>query len=200
MLPAMHRGMRLFHFSDDPNIPEFVPQAVRTAVQRPAGSEWLNGALVWAIDEVHAPLYLFPRECPRILAWATGETTAKDRATWLGESPAGMTAWIEQAWRARFEATTIFRYELPRSSFEDVGDVGMWVSRSAVTPIEVREVRDLPVQLAACDVELRVVASPLPLKPIWQSSLHASGIRLRNVENWGHPGWPHSSGDRVAGT
>jgi hypothetical protein len=54
--------MRLFHFSDDPEIVRFVPRPIRTLVERPAGLKWLNGPLVWAIDEPHEPMYLFPRD------------------------------------------------------------------------------------------------------------------------------------------
>ncbi|HMG50328.1 MAG TPA: hypothetical protein VK597_07005, partial [Inquilinus sp.] len=61
--------MRLFHFSDDPAIERFEPRPVRVPSARPAGREWLNGPLVWAIDDAHQMLYLFPRDCPRILAW-----------------------------------------------------------------------------------------------------------------------------------
>ncbi len=70
--------MHLFHFSDDPNIQTFVPRPVRVSIERPEGMDWLNGPLVWAIDEAHEPLYLFPRECPRILLWATPETKQED--------------------------------------------------------------------------------------------------------------------------
>ncbi|WP_339329380.1 DUF6886 family protein [Burkholderia multivorans] len=50
----------LFHFSDDPGIAMFHPRPVRVADDRPAGQEWLNGPLVWATDEAHYLLYLFP--------------------------------------------------------------------------------------------------------------------------------------------
>jgi hypothetical protein len=43
--------MRLFHFTDDPTIKVFEPRPVQVPVGRPKGFEWLNGALVWAIDE-----------------------------------------------------------------------------------------------------------------------------------------------------
>ncbi len=59
--------MRLFHFSDDPAIALFVPRPVAVPLARSAGREWLNGPLVWATDELHAILYLFPRDCPRVL-------------------------------------------------------------------------------------------------------------------------------------
>ena len=84
--------MRLFHFSDDPDIAQFEPRPVRVPVERPAGREWLNGPLVWAIDDWHQPLYLFPRECPRILLWPTSRTTKQDRLRWMGDISARMVA------------------------------------------------------------------------------------------------------------
>jgi|ERR1035437_264431 hypothetical protein len=79
--------MRLFHFSEDPAIAKFDPRPVQVASDRPAGREWLNGPLVWAIEESHQRLYLFPRDCPRILLWATPKTTAEDVARWLDGKP-----------------------------------------------------------------------------------------------------------------
>ena len=74
--------MRLFHFSEYFSIERFVPRPLRVPVARPKGEEWLNGPLVWAIDDVHQPMYLFPLECPRILLWPTPETTTKDYKVW----------------------------------------------------------------------------------------------------------------------
>ena len=70
--------MRLFHFSDDPNIKTFVPRPVRVSVERPSGMAWLNDPLIWTIDDVHQLMYLFPRKCPRILLWPTSETKQED--------------------------------------------------------------------------------------------------------------------------
>ena len=182
---------RLFHFSDDPDIKLFTPQPVRIAAERRPGQEWLNGPLVWAIDEPHEPLYLFPRECPRILIWSTAETTAEDRARWIGG--ARTVAFVEERSFRAFTSGVVFRYEMPDAPFESLNDAGMWVSRDAVTPISVETLTDLPKELAARDVELRVFESLIPLKALWQTSLHASGIRLRNVAGWGDPGWPHSA-------
>ncbi|MFB2603077.1 DUF6886 family protein, partial [Rhizobium phaseoli] len=71
--------MRLFHFSDDPDIPVFEPRPVLIPTVRPVGREWLNGPLVWAIDGDHDFMYLFPRDCPRILIWAKPETPETER-------------------------------------------------------------------------------------------------------------------------
>jgi hypothetical protein len=174
--------MRLFHFSEDPGIARFEPRPVRAPSARPPGREWLNGPLVWAIDEPHQSMYLFPRDCPRILIWPLATTSAEDRAAWLGE--AGRAAYVEARWLAALNTARIYRYDLPGDGFESLDDAGMWVSRTAVTPLVVNEVADLPAALAACGVELKVVDSLTPLRGVWDSSLHASGIRLRNAVGW----------------
>lgn len=174
--------MQLFHFSDNPGIEVFVPRPVLVPSARPEGRDWLNGPLVWAIEERHEFLYLFPRDCPRILIWATEGTSAEDRAAWLGDNRA--VAFIEQDWLARVEACTIERYALPADGFEDLGDAGMWVSHQPVVPTRRESLSDLPNAFAPRGVELRMVDSLVPLKGLWGTSLHPSGIRLRNAKGW----------------
>lgn len=177
--------MRLFHFSDDPSIRLFEPRAARTPAERP---EWLNGPLVWAIDDWHAPMYLFPRECPRILLWPTPDTTDEDRAQWFGTDTYRMIAFTETAWQRRLRTEEIYRYEFPLELFEDIKDAGMWVAREPVKPLAVERLIDLPDQLRARNVDLRLLDRLTPLRTVWQSSLHASGIRLRNAQDWGKLG------------
>jgi hypothetical protein len=184
--------MRLFHFGDDPDIAIFEPRPVRVSAPRRAGEDWLNGPLVWAIDAWHQPMYLFPRECPRILLWPTPRTTDEDRRRLWGDSASRIIAHIERSWFERFKACTIHRYEFDGASFESLNDAGTWVSRASVTPRSVTRLDDLPGELKAQDVELRVLDTLLPLGRLWNSSLHASGIRLRNVKGWSQPDWPHS--------
>ncbi|MDF2901263.1 MAG: hypothetical protein K0Q62_1322, partial [Phenylobacterium sp.] len=93
--------MRLFHFSDDPAIERFEPRPVLVPSARAPGREWLNGPLVWAIDEPHQPMYLFPRDCPRILLWPRPDTTAQDLERWWGGSPCRIIAHVEAAWLER---------------------------------------------------------------------------------------------------
>jgi len=176
--------MRLFHFSDDAKIDLFTPRPVRIPAVRPAEQAWLNGPLVWAIDEAHEHLYLFPRECPRIVVWPTPATEPAERARWFGDRPARAIAHIERRWLGRLRSATIFRYELSIPSFEDARDAGMWVSRAAVRPLAVEAMTDLPAQLEARGIELRVLKSLAPLKDVWKTSLHASGLRLRNARGW----------------
>jgi hypothetical protein len=176
--------MRLFHFSDDPAIERFEPRPVRVPSTRPAGREWLNGPLVWAMDDAHQMLYLFPRDCPRILAWATPGSTAADRARWLGPGDSRAVAFVEAAWIDRLRAAAIHRYELPGATFRSLEDAGMWVSETPVVPLGRVAMAGLDGELARRGVDLRVVDSLAPLAALWDSSLHVSGIRLRNAASW----------------
>lgn len=176
--------MRLFHFSDDPAIAMFKPRPVLVPSPRPPGKEWLNGPLVWAIDDWHQPMYLFPRDCPRILIWPLATTTMKDRRAHWGECGHRMIAYVETGWLDTIRSARLTRYEFATDAFESLDDAGMWVAREAVTPIAVETIDDLPAALIACDVELRPMESLVPLKSIWTTSLHASGIRLRNARGW----------------
>ena len=178
---------RLFHFSDDPGIARFEPRPVRVPAQRAPGRDWLNGPLVWAIDDWHQPMFLFPRDCPRILLWPLSTTTAQDLATWYGGSSARIVAHVETAWLERLRQTPIHRYELPAESFEDLDDTGMWVSRQTVTPLSMETLTDLPAALAQAGVELKVMDRLGSLQNVWLSSLYASGSRLRNAQDWPGP-------------
>jgi hypothetical protein len=179
---------QLFHFSEDPTIEVFEPRPVRVPAERPPGKAWLNGPLVWAIDGWHEPMYFFPRDCPRILLWRKPSTSDEDiRRWWRGPSDRRILAHIEEAWLDRLKTTPIYRYTFGPGPFEHIGEIGTWVSRTAVRPISVVPVGDLLSALETAGVELRVMPDLLPLKGVWESGLHASGIRLRNAQRWNAP-------------
>jgi hypothetical protein len=183
-IPDQRRSlaMRLFHFSDNPDIAVFEPRPVRTPSIRPTGRERLNGPLVWAIDADHDFMYLYPRDCPRILIWATPETREAERRRWLGDYRGA--AYVERHWLERLSTETIHRYELPADNFEDLDDAGMWVARRRVVPTERTAISRLDREFAPRGVELRVVDSLQPLKSLRNTGLHVSGIRLRNARDW----------------
>jgi hypothetical protein len=176
--------MRLFHFSDDPAIVLFTPRPVRVPSERRPGREWLNGPLVWAIDDVHQPMYLFPRDCPRILLWSKADSSEADRERWFGGSDCRVIAHVEWAWFDRLCTASIHRYELPAEPFESLDDAGMYVARTPVEPVAVDTLCDLPSVMREQGVELRVMDSLTPLREVWGTTLHASGIRLRNARAW----------------
>jgi len=193
--PALHpltmSEPYLFHFSEDPSIEVFEPRPVRMPAERPPGQDWLNGPLIWAIDAWHAPMYFFPRDCPRVLLWRRPDTTDADLDHWWrGGRGRRMQAHIEAAWLDRLPATPIYRYAFAPEPFERLRDAGMCVARETVRPLAVEPVGDLKAALAAADVELHVLEDLLPLKGVWASTLHASGVRLRNAAGWNEPGWP----------
>ena len=176
--------MRLFHFSDDPAIAHFAPRPVLTPSQRPPGQAWLNGPLVWAISEERQGLYLFPRDCPRIVLWPTAATTEADQARfWRGEAWR-MIAYVEEAWLDTITSAALHCYDMPVDTFESLDDAGMWVSRRPVTPLSMRTIQDLPGALAEQGVALRPLPTLAPLADVWSTTLHASGVRLRNARGW----------------
>jgi len=144
--------------------------------------EWLNGPLVWAIDDGHQPMYLFPRECPRILLWRTPTSTAQDIKRFFGSSECRMLAYIQRNWLTRLQSADLHRYELPQTTFRTLHDAGMWVSGDTVVPIDCMQIDNLPERLIQNSVELRLVDDLTTLGYLWSSSLHASGIRLRNLQ------------------
>ncbi|MDP1616186.1 DUF6886 family protein [Phenylobacterium sp.] len=176
--------MQLYHFSDDPGIAVFEPRPVRVPSERGPGRDWLNGPLVWAIEEARQAMYLFPRDCPRIVVWAKDDSAAADRAAWFGDSPAQAIAYMERDWFERLRAETLYRYVLPAEPFESLDDAGMWVSRDTVTPVSRDVLTDLPAALRAAGVELRLTETLTHLRPVWDTTLHASGVRLRNAKDW----------------
>jgi RimJ/RimL family protein N-acetyltransferase len=179
---------RLFHFSEDPAIELFKPRPVRVPSQRPPGLDWLNGPLVWAVDAWHAPMFLFPRDCPRITLWRTPQTTEADLDHWWrGDRRRRMQAHIETAWLERVKSAQLYRYAFDASVFERVeasGGPGYHVARAPVRPLEVAPVGDLVVALEAANAELHVMDDLLPFNGAWESTLHFSGSRLRNAVGW----------------
>ena len=176
--------IRLFHFSEDDSIEAFEPKPVEVPSDRAEGQEWLNGPLVWAVEEAFQATYLFPRDCPRILIWPTSETSATDLKEWWGDRTCSMIAHVEWQWLERIQRQTLFRYEFAPDQFERTEDSWMWVSKTVARPTQVDRIDDLLGALRCADVELRIMNELTPLREAWSTTMHASGIRLRNASNW----------------
>ena len=174
----------LFHFSDRAGLKMFRPRPVAVPARRPPGQDWLNGPLVWAIAPAVAPLYLFPRDCPRVLIWRRPDSPEADARRWMPDPDAPMAAFVEAAWLDRLRSTALHRYSLPSATFRDLEDAGMHVSREAVPVLAEARIADLPAALADRGVTLTALPSLAPLRPAWASSLHVSGLRLRNAAGW----------------
>jgi hypothetical protein len=169
---------RLFHFSEDPDIAEFVPRA---PLARPDVEP-----MVWAIDEWHAVMYFLPRDCPRACFWPGERTSEADRERFFGGVQGRMVIAIESAWLDRIRSATVHGYVMPPDTFtlhDEEG--GHWVSRERVVPLGRETLRDLLAAIAAEGVELRITPSLIGLwQRVVKSTLCYSGTRLRNARGW----------------
>jgi hypothetical protein len=175
---------RLFHFSERDDIEIFQPKPVDVPSTRDPGEEWLNGPLVWAVEETRQAAYCFPRDCPRILLWPTATTSAADLDAWWGDRTCSMIAHVEWRWLERLRDQSLSRYALPSAAFRQTRDEWMWVADEPVVPSTVDRLDDLLSRLQELNVELRIMESLVPLRLVWDTTLHASGIRLRNAQGW----------------
>jgi hypothetical protein len=171
--------MALYHFSEEAGIVAFEP--------RPAPA--LGGqAVVWAIDEAHAPLYYLPRDCPRVTFWPLPTSRAEHVERWFGHVAGRMVIAIEAGWLERVRRTVLYRYVFEEEGFESLEDHGVHIARRTVAPLRVEPVGDLLEALATSGVELRVCQSLVPLgRAIMRTSLHWSLIRMRNAQGWTAP-------------
>jgi hypothetical protein len=162
----------LWHVSENPAIEVFHPHHSELHT--------LDEPLVWAVDTDRWWLYWFPRECPRACFNAREETTDEDVERWLDGDRGRRVAVIESGWLARFRSARVYAYRLPAETFEPWDK--FFISRETVEPLELVELGDLLARHAEAGVELRIAPS---LYPLWdklvESSLHFSGIRLRNA-------------------
>lgn len=165
--------MKLYHFSDNPNIKRFEPRRIYDEVV----------PKVWTIDEYHAPHYFFPRECPRVCIWPKEDTTESDLNTFFGMSDAKRMVAIETAWYDRVSKGHIYRYSFEPDDFEiHEPNAGYYISTRAVEPINIERIDDLVGSIIIQSIEFRVTPSLKPLKEqILKSSVNYSMIRMRNA-------------------
>ena len=165
----------LWHFSEDPALSRFLPHVPVTNPQAPP--------LVWAVDTRHAPMFWFPRDCPRGCIWPVSTTTVQDRDRFFGQSAADRVHVIESGWLERVRACRLYAYRLPAGAFrphEVVG--GYWVAAEPVEATEREVVGDLLARHAGAGIELRVTPSIWPFwRQVRPSTVAFSGSRLRNA-------------------
>ncbi|MGH9212254.1 MAG: DUF6886 family protein [Acidimicrobiales bacterium] len=168
-------GFALWHFSEDPSLGIFRPHRPATNPEAPP--------LVWAVDARHAPMFWFPRDCPRGCIWPSERTTPEDRERFLGQSATSRVHVIEASWLDRVRSCRLFAYRLPTVPFRPHHEVGgYWITDQPVEALERVEVGDLLDRHVVAGIELRVTPS---IWPFWRrvavSTLEFSGSRLRNA-------------------
>ncbi|HSR85210.1 MAG TPA: hypothetical protein VLM11_13630 [Streptosporangiaceae bacterium] len=164
----------LWHYSEDPGLGHFRPHV--PATNREAAP------LVWAVDTRHAPLFWFPRHCPRGCIWPGPATTPEDRERFFGQSAASRVHVIESGWLARMQGSRLYAYRLPAGAFRPHEVGGYWVCDEPVQAIERVVVDDLVGRHALARIELRITPSIWPFwRRVTHSTVEFSGLRLRNA-------------------
>ncbi len=162
----------LYHFSEDASITVFEPHVPRTnPTHEPA---------VWAIDAQRAPVYWFPRDCPRGAVWANDDAQCAVLQD-LFHTTASRVHATELAWLDRMRRVELYEYELDGAAFEEWPPAeGQWIARHPVEPLAVRPMGDLLDRHVQAGIELRFVPE---LTTFWRevvaSGLSFSGVRLR---------------------
>jgi hypothetical protein len=163
----------MWHFSEDPALHRFEP--------RPTAS-YPETQLVWAVDTRHAPMFWFPRDCPRGCIWPVSTTTEEDQERFFGQSGTRRVHVMEAEWLERVRAVQLYAYRMPTQPFRPHDLVGgYWVADEPVEAIERTQVTDPIARHAAAGIELRITPS---IWPFWdrvtRSTVAFSGSRLRN--------------------
>ena len=167
------RGV-VYHFSEDPTLRRFAPHVPPSNPSHPPG--------VWAIDAEHAPLYWFPRDCPRISVWAT-TPEQQELLTARFACEASRIVAAETHWLPGIRDTVLYRYTFDATEFApwSLAD-GQYVSDHVVEPVAVEPLEDLLGQHVAAGVELRFTPRLGALTDaMLASGLPFSFVRIRNA-------------------
>jgi hypothetical protein len=166
----------VLHFSEDPTITAFAPHVAETARQR--------DAYVWAVDAALAPAYWFPRQCPRVLAWAQPSSTIQDGARLLGPGTERVHA-IECRWLRAMRTVELYAYRFAAEDFAPLGEpVSALVATEPVRPLAPPDrIGDLFHVHAEAGIELRVMTNLWPhCDAVVASTLGFSAIRMHNAQ------------------
>jgi Family of unknown function (DUF6886) len=164
----------LWHFSEDPSLGRFQPHVPATNMDAQP--------LVWAVDTRHAPMFWFPRDCPRGCIWPVSATTPADRERFFGQSATSRVHVIEADWLKRIQACRLYAYRLPADAFRPHEVGGYWVTDEQVEASEQVVIDDLLDQHVNARIELRVTPSIWPFwRRVADSTVEFSGSRLRNT-------------------
>ncbi|HWK03505.1 MAG TPA: hypothetical protein VNS58_07730 [Puia sp.] len=170
-------SLRLFHISEEADIPLFRPRPSPSFFPR------IRGDAVFAISAKLLHNYLLPRDCPRVTWYANTATTPSDLDKWMGATSAEFVMAVETRWYPAIVRTKLHCYEFPVAGFTILDETaGYYISYEPVTPLAVREINDIPEELFQRNVELRFLPDLRKLADaIRQSSLSFSLIRMRNA-------------------
>lgn len=164
----------LWHFSENPALSRLEPVD--------QGASPGARSLVWAVDTRHAPMFWFPRDCPRGCIWGGPSTTPEDLERFFGQSASGRIHVMEAGWLERMRECRLFAYRLPSDAFRPHEVGGYWVADQPTDPIDQVVIEDLIGRHARAGIELRITRSIWPFwRRVANSTVQFSGSRLRNT-------------------
>lgn len=120
----------VLHFSEDPTITRFDPHVAATARQ--------PDPYVWAVAGGREPDYWFPRQCPRVMAWARAVTASEDRTLILGPGGGDRVHVIEYGWLEALRTTLLYAYRFAAEDFrpfDGTDEPHAYVSERQVRPL-----------------------------------------------------------------
>src|ERR1700722_952216 len=168
----------LWHFSEDPSLSRFRPHRPATNPDAPP--------MVWAVDSRHAPMFWFPRDCPRGCIWPVSTTSPEDRERFFGQTAARRVHVMEGGWLQRFRDCRLYAYRLPVGAFRPHQVGGYWVADEPIEAIGQVVVDDLAGRHTSAGIELRITPSIWPFwRRVANSTVEFSGTRLANSAS--HP-------------
>jgi hypothetical protein len=165
---------QLLHFSENPDIKVFRPHVPASSPDNPP--------MVWAVDEVHAPGFWFPRSAPRACCWTIGKPLSDLGRELLGTAKR-MHA-MERTWLERMRACRMYVYRFDPAPFSTQNaEAGYYSTRETITPLSMAPAGDLVELHAQAGIELRVVENLWPtIDAILASGLEFSIIRKMNAQ------------------
>jgi hypothetical protein len=165
----------LLHYSEDPGIPQFVPHVPR--------SNPTAAPAVWAIDCARAPLYWFPRDCPRVTVWAN-DAVQQERLERAFSTSARRVHAAPLAWLEAMRSCHLYEYRFAPEQFVPWPDAeGQWVAHEPVVSTSVEPAGDLLERHAEIGIELRLVPDLAPLR----AAVLAAGLPFSIVRYRGEP-------------
>ncbi|WP_424767900.1 DUF6886 family protein [Paenibacillus sp. sgz302251] len=170
--------MKLYHFSEDPNIEIFRPRVKHNRQDMPP--------VVWAIDQEHEFTFYFPRNCPRIVFTRTEEISDEDNDKFFGVTKSNIVITVETRWYKTICNTTTYRYTFPGNSFRLFDKTaGYYISEQTIKPMGITHINNLLERLIELDIEVRFTPNLHPLREaILRSSITDFGIhRFENARD-----------------
>jgi hypothetical protein len=137
---------------------------------------------VWALDREHAPLYWFPRNCPRISVWAY-DAEQRERLSERFQTDASRICAAETAWLPAVRDTQVYEYSFDAARFAPWAEAdGQYISGDVLTPDDVVLLDDVLALHAQHDVELRFTPKLGRLMDeMLESRLPFSFVRIRDA-------------------